>query len=388
MIRQAKQGDNWRAINRGNSSCFISQVECVVEGHGASTIDFGKGITAFIGRNGSRKTTLIRGIYKLLPSTKRNREIKSERSNALAVADATFIDSDNNARKLSAGQVSVEALLFDPCSSVPELRSILRQDENMEDLFEIGELRDFTDDELNELEFLSGNTYQKVELVVIEEYNKDFPRFPLYRVERNGVCYDSRDMGYGELSILLFHWIMGQIRECREDGESVVVFLEEPESFISPEYQKRLMSFCADVVATCKCQALVVSHSEHIIGRISHSKIQNIRWHAGNIEVSALSRTSEVFEELGLLPSRKALLVCEDQHSKVLIRELLRCSSRFGVNEFLIHVVNGDGDVKLSLTKIPKIIEGFRFIGVLDGDCRNHDWSGFNVCSCVGRRGE
>lgn len=380
MIRQAKQSDLWRAINVGNSASFISEIQCRVDGHEIQTVRLEKGIIAFIGRNGARKTTLIRGVYSLLPSTKKNREIPLEDDNALEVIDAEFVQNKTEVLKISAGGIVIEAFLFDPCSSVPELRSILRADENLEDLWGFGESRELSREEISEIEYLSGNTYNKIEVVIVEDYSIEFPRFPLYRVERNGFSYDSRGMGYGEFSILLFHWIAGQVSNCKDDGENVVLFLEEPESFISPEYQKRLMAFCVDRVASCKCQAFVVSHSEHVIGRIKHSKIHNVRWDSGGIEITALSKNSQVFDELGLVPSRKAFLSCEDVHSSILLSELLRCSQRFGVNEFLINTVKGEGDVRSSLSNTPDILDGFRFIGVLDGDCRAADWSGFRVC--------
>jgi|GEM_PF-2528243 len=384
MIRNAKLPDYWRAINSGNSSCYINRVYYQVDGHPPNQIELEKGITAFIGRNGSRKTTLIRGIYRRLPSSKRNRNILEDRTSTLKIIDGEFQSHTTSVCNLSNATTPIEAFLFDPCSSVPELRGILRRDENMDDLFEIGELKQLNGEELKTLEYLTGNSYASASYVVVEDYNDEYPRFPIFKVERDGMTYDSRDMGYGELSILLFYWILEQVKGCQEDKEDVVVFLEEPESFISPEYQKRLMAFCARVVVECKCQALVVSHSEHIISRIKHSNIFNIRWSLGGVEIGKLTRTSEVLQELGLVASRSGFLACEDVHSKALIKELLRTSPRFGVGEFVIQSYKGEGEVRNCLSNIPGQADGFRFIGVLDGDCRSQNWGDFRTCFLPG----
>lgn len=263
----------------------------------------------------------------------------------------------------------LNAYLFDPCNLIPDIQKIFHQQSNIEELLD-GYAPSLHDPErLKLLNYLANNNYEKIYVYNLEDVYEDFPILPFFIVERDGVNYDSTQMGLGELSILYFDWLLNYISRS---SDNKILLIEEPESFIPPLVQKRFINVLATLVADNAFQCLISTHSEHILKVIPRTHIKLMLYDSTQIKYKFLDikDNSQILNNLGLQSLKKAVLFFEDLSAEILLIELISKSDFFHLDNFYFHCSGSESEIIKQVKYLPTNYQELKFIAIFDGDGR------------------
>ncbi|KKM58412.1 hypothetical protein LCGC14_1549390 [marine sediment metagenome] len=262
----------------------------------------------------------------------------------------------------------------------------------------IGEFRNFqeeTDGDLNPQEIISnGGNFP----IIIADYcyniqkNRDFIQFLLnklypdvkhlwteYRgkskkpfiLEFNDMRRTFNNVGKGMHQILI---ILTHLIQLKENS---TLFIEEPELYIHPELQKKLLDIIRKFLPLH--QVFITSHSPFYINSFNETQsIHEIQKVNGVSSVKNVNseNISEVFNRLGLEPSDllmyNGLILVEGKTDIFLLKKLM---SDFLIDNH-IEIISIEGKYKLHFFADHKILSnlirmGFKFLIILDHDERN-----------------
>lgn len=258
-------------------------------------------------------------------------------------------------------------LLFDPCTLIPEIQTLFVQQENLNELLDSFSPNILSVDDLKLVNFITNTEYTSVEVINIEDEYESFPMLPFFSVERDGVRYDSRAMGLGELSLLYYFWIVDYIGKSESNS---LLIIEEPESFLPPLIQNRLCDILAMTLATKGTTCLISTHSEHILRKIPRSHVHIMSRVLKEVIFFNAASNIEQMSLLGLTAPKKGLLFYEDHAAYLFTRSMVKASPLYVIDSFYYHCSGSDGDVLIDLKRFPSNLIDFSFIAVFDGDCR------------------
>lgn len=373
-IRRARQLDHWRTALRRNYDLQLNQVECysgpILDG---ANFALKRGINAVIGMNGTGKSSFIRGMYNCFVSQYSNRSrfsplIDTSRFTFRVEIDGVASSIERQPADTAADSLpDITALIFDPCMLIPSIQNLLASQNNLHELIESFQPRELSAEELASANYLANANYTAISITNIEDEYKDFPLLPFFQIRTPYAAYDSRQMGLGELSLLYFHWLVNYASKL----ETKVLFLiEEPESFIPPISQVRLANVVASTAAETGTSVFISTHSEHILERIPRDHI-HIMTRGGSVKKTIVASTDyEKMTVLGLSAPKLGVLFFEDLAAELLLRSLLRRSARAKPDSFYYHKSGSDSGVLQTCARLPKTLEGFALIGILDGNAR------------------
>lgn len=372
-LRQAKMNDHWRtAFKRDYSLVVKDMVFSEGEIFGNASLKLKPGVNAIVGKNGVGKSSFIRAIYNSLMCDSSNRKKfsnlldKSKIKLDLTISGEEFLLNlvpfeDNEIEQ------DILCLLFDPCSLIPEIQNLFNQQDNFNELLEALSSVPLSEDDLKLASFITNTEYSSIEIINIEDEYDSFPMLPFFTVDREGVKYDSRNMGLGELSLLYYFWIIDYIRKSKSN---CLLIIEEPESFLPPLIQNRLCDVLAMTLATEGTACLISTHSEHILRKIPRSHIHIMCRILQQTKFFNAASHFERMDVLGLMAPKKGLLFYEDHAAYLFAKSLIKVSPLFVLDSFLYHCSGSEGDVLLDLKRYPSTMTDFSFLAVFDGDCR------------------
>lgn len=374
VLKDAKFNDYWRKVYKRNYEVSLDKVS-FIDGdlYDSLELNLNQGINAIIGKNGIGKSNFIRSLYNLFCSENSNRNKFSrlnDRNNifidyTLYKNKKTFlyvIDGEDQNSELSA-------YLFDPCSLIPEIQKVFSSQSNIDELLEGYSKNDYNPERLRNLNYLANNTYQKVSVYNLEEVYEEFPILPFFEVEKSGACYDSTQMGLGELSILYFDWLLNYINiSC----SNKILLIEEPESFLPPIVQKRFINILATYVADKAFQCLISTHSEHILEKIPRTHIKLMLHDSDKkcYKFLEIIDNYQILNNLGLESPKKAVLFYEDFCAKIFLVELISKSQVLHIDNFYLHCSGSESEIIDQVKFLPNNYTDFKFIAIFDGDGR------------------
>lgn len=372
-LRQAKIDDFWRKSYLRNYPLLLNEIGFengeIFDG---LKLSLEPGINAIVGRNGIGKSNFIRSVFNSLASESSNRKKFNHLLDGCDVTLDVSIDAETYSLTCSPYQQNTEdsiflCLLFDPCNLIPEIQKLFCEQGNIEELLESYNSVELDSDDLKLVNFLTNSTYQKVEIINIEDEYEGFPMVPFFIVEQDGARYDSRNMGLGELSLLYFFWLIDYIKKS---DSHCLLLIEEPESFLPPLTQNRLCNVVAMTCAEKGTYCLISTHSEHILKRIPRTHIHAMSKVSGEVKFFTVSSHFEQMGVLGLTSPKKGVLFFEDEAAGLLIKALVKASLVLVVDSFYYHNSVSDNGVINDLERFPNGLAGFSFIAIFDGDCR------------------
>lgn len=372
-LRQAKMDDHWRtAFKREYSLVVKDMVFSEGEIFGNTSLTLKPGVNAIVGKNGVGKSSFIRAVYNSLMSDSSNRRKFSNLLDKSKIELDVTISGENFSLNLipfedNEIEHDILCLLFDPCSLIPEIQNLFNQQDNFNELLEVFSSVPLSTDELKLANFITNTDYCSIEIINIEDEYESFPMLPFFTVERQGVKYDSRSMGLGELSLLYYFWIVKYIRKSKSN---CLLIIEEPESFLPPLIQNRLCDVLAMTLATKGTACLISTHSEHILRKIPRSHIHIMCRILQQIKFFNAASNFERMDILGLMAPKKGLLFYEDHAAYLFAKALIKVSPLFVLDSFLYHCSGSEGDVLKDLKRYPRNLTDFSFVAVFDGDCR------------------
>lgn len=366
-FKQAKFNDYWRRCGKRDFNCYIHGFK-VSNGNilSGASLELNKGITAIAGKNGVGKSTLISSLYNSVLSENSNRcKIDSLIDlNDFEVTVSIFRNGETilvGASELEDGELT--PYLFDPCSYIPNYLSFIRKLDNLdEQLEQIGQ-REYSNEHLLNINYLTNSLYSSVKVWNIEQEYDEHPVIPFFEVERNGVVYKSNTMGIGELSLLYFFWLIERISSI---SENALLFIEEPESYLPPKTQKRLMNCLAWLISSKGVSAILSTHSEHILSFIDPESIHLMIDHGQEKRFYRdLDSVREILE-LGLqkTTSKKGLLSVEDKSALILLKALLGDLSDL----YSFEIAGSEGDLIKRCGIFLNSVDDYMFRAIFDGD--------------------
>ena len=216
--------------------------------------------------------------------------------------------------------------------------------------------------------YITNNLYRKIRVFNIEDEYPKFPIFPIFIVERDGLKYDSRSMGLGELSMLYLFWMLDYISK---DNKNILLIIEEPESFISPLVQSRLINILVKYIVDKNLNCIISTHSEHILKKIPATSLKQLLYSPRKNEYKFIElKNLEILQTLGLSIPKKGILFFEDKAAELFLKQLINQSLLNAVENFYFHCSGDDSHIVSHINEMPKTLNNFQFIGVFDGDAR------------------
>lgn len=372
-LRQAKFDDHWRTAFKRQYPLVLKSMR-FQEGKvfdGAKLV-LRPGVNAIVGKNGVGKSNFVRALYNSLMGESSNRERFSRLLDESTVQlDMVLAGTEYsvNLAPLKKNEVDhdILCLLYDPCTLIPEIQALFSKQDNLEELLEGFSPVRLSGEELRLANFIANTSYSSVEIVNIEDEYTSFPILPFFIVCRDGVRYDSRDMGLGELSLLYYFWIIGYVSDS---GRNCLLIIEEPESFLPPLIQNRLCDVLAMVLAVKGIACLISTHSEHVLRKIPRDHIHVMSRVMGKVHFFNAASHFEQMSVLGLTAPKKAMIFYEDKAAFLFFCALLKFSSLYVKDSFYYHCSGSEGDVLTDLKRFPSGLSGFSFVAMFDGDSR------------------
>lgn len=372
-LRKAKIDDHWRKVYKRRYPLLITELT-FSEGavFGDIQLSLEAGMNTIVGKNGIGKSNFIRAIYNSLVSEGSNRKRFPRLLDTSRIKLDMTLGDDEFSLDLSPSEHNeieqdILCLLFDPCTLIPEIQKLFQDQDNLAELLESFSIVPLSSDQLKVVNFVTNTEYSSIEVVNIEDEYESFPMLPFFIVDRQGVKYDSRDMGLGELSLLYYCWIIDYIKKTESN---CFLIIEEPESFIPPLNQNRLCDVLAMTLATKGASCLVSTHSEHVLRRIPRSHVHIMSRVDNHIRFFNAASNFEQMGVLGLTAPKIGVLFYEDHAAYLFTKALVRASPLFVIDSFHYHKSGSDSEVISDLRRFPSSLSDFLFIAVFDGDCR------------------
>lgn len=380
-FRMATITDYWRAANNRQ---FPTQIKKIKFNNCPTLMDLSikldRGLIAICGANGIGKSSLVKMLFNSL----RNKE---ENTGGRVAFDLEHVTNKNlevtlvqNGQELSIlhdTEHDIDICLFDPCTIVPLLQRFYQDLSDLDDLLLAHGTYSYDKARLDRLNYLTNHTYQEVKCTDIEDEFSSFPlsKMPFFVVKnRHGVTYDSKSMGLGEFSLFYFDWL---IQRAISDSCKLII-LEEPESYLPPSIQNRLINVVAFLADQHSIQPIICTHSDSIISRIDRNRVISIRKVGNSLKPFDANSDFQSLQTLGLVAEKKGIIFCEDNAALAFAKHLVALSSNHVVDNFYYHVSGSNGDIENILKGLPKDIDRFQFFGLFDGDCRERNQSAFS----------
>lgn len=371
-LRQARINDHWNKVYKRKYPLTINKLQ-LSDGDifGRLTLSLKPGINAIVGKNGVGKSNFIRTIYNSLITDESNRQRFHQLFDESKVEIEIEVSGEISKLNLSLSEEVTDndilCLLFDPCTLIPEIQNLFLTQSNLDELLEVFNSSKLSNEDLKLVNFITNTEYSEVTITNIEDEYESFPSLPFFIVDRQGIKYDSRNMGLGELSLLYYYWIIDYIKKSKRN---CLLIIEEPESFLPPLIQNRLCDTLAMTLSTKGISCLISTHSEHILRKIPRNHIKVMSRVSNQINFIDASLHFEHMDILGLNAPKKGVIFYEDKAAYLFSTSLIKLSSRFVSDSFLYHMSGSEGDVLIDLSRFPKSFPDFSFLAIFDGDCR------------------
>ena len=366
-MRQAAVKDIWSEIYKEKhlSVNLLDLSFKDIESLNIGTLSLEYGINILCGANGAGKSTILECINYLLTG-----EAEIEKINL-------FLNNDLKIRLKYRGQEKqVGSENFDQDGERPKVKYIrtgssvecmnrIKEEENFEEYLESIEEYIFTSDDLKNITEIVGKKYESCVGYMIEE-TLNYESVPFFKVKSNSIKYDSRNMGVGEHSAIYIYYYMKNMRDA-------IVLLEEPETFLPPYSQRKLIQIICKLSITNKLNLLVTTHSNYILDEIPNKYIKLLR--RCPISDSVLIESiedNEYLRPLGLGEKIKGYILVEDEVAKYFCTSILKHLEPKILKKYrVIAVVGGSSEVAKILKMYKSKEYDFDIIGIFDGDMNN-----------------
>lgn len=362
-MRSAKVNDYWRTLYKRNYDHIIENVN--LNGvSGITNVELSKGIFAICGLNGAGKSTIISSLKDIFGLKTTSQDLKKVDGKAveaniiwkgekktLSNKDRTkFIDIDGN-------QGIINYIDYKQSTDILEY---LDQD-NLEELLEQYDQNVLDKNALSDLNYIVGKEYDEVRLIEIEDEDSSIPYF---KVNIHGIEYDSLSMGIGEHFLFYIYWLFNRIEKTG------VVLIEEPETFISINSQKKLMNYIAKKSSEIGLSIIIATHSPYIIKNIRKENICIVSRYSKHVSVIKPIYEKESLSSLGLEIPKRGCIFVEDYVAEIFLSVILSRNHSYLLKEYNIEYVHGETGITERL-KFPYSDKfTYKIIGIYDGDMR------------------
>jgi predicted ATPase len=374
-VKQAQVLDTWRkALGRPYPTAYKKLEFAGLKRVGSGALSFTPGITALIGGNGVGKSTLMRALLRSLGPLREEQMAKMFGPTAGMTLNGTITVNTNAEVKtaLTDEGVSVtptgsnvpEFAWIDPSTYATHVRRLILNDANFADNLQGIDPQKFTEEDCDSISYVIGRKYESVHLYEVEEYGTQEELLPFFRVRVEGIDYDSVGMGLGELSLALIYWRLRALKS------GTMVFIEEPETHISPRAQENLMDVCMAKALKNASSLVITTHSPFVLSKVPQSRVRLIVRAAQNVQVIENPSHDQIARVLGDRLTYHGAIVVEDELARSMTRALLRMLAPDLLEYFEVSVAGSNDEIVKALKGLPPLKNWFSLVGVFDGDQR------------------
>ena len=217
-----------------------------------------------------------------------------------------------------------------------------------------------TEGELKEVKFLLGRDYRSID---VYEFGDD-QRWPFFEVARGDDRYDTRTMGSGELACFHLWWRLRFIEQHS------LIFIEEPETYVSPYAQWAFAAILMRFLVRRKCVAIVVSHSASFIQSVPLPSVVFVTRLGTNMEVIPRPPVGYL-KKIGMPLVVSTLCCVEDNRAKDFLGAILLKFAYDLMQTTAIHVCGSDSEVTQTVQGATSLPDCPRLFAVYDGDMKD-----------------
>lgn len=325
-------------------------------------VDMSSKLVSICGKNGIGKTLLLKIIYKILTNEDCGLEPylleKIPDCNVtIKIKKTTSIIAKGNKKKIEGIEY------FDASAFCYTSRKVLGNDIQENGLINSASMYLLDAQELDILNRITSKTYTKVEcfeVVGADDTDDVYPYFKVYF--KNSSTYSSAQMGAGEYKIFVTFWKM----KCLE--KHTILLLEEPETFLCPLSQKRLLEFFVECIDKKKLQIILSTHSEHILTNQPLNSIKFLKKVAQDKhELIAAKDKIRYFQALGVTPTKNNIFLVEDNFAQLVLEKILKSKAEDLYVTSFIHSLDGESNIG-KVSKHYVSYKGLNFVAVYDAD--------------------
>lgn len=322
-------------------------------------------LTVICGPNGVGKSTLIKALYaifredSIIPKEEPLLAAGSASLSATFKGKAFTVERDLASAPLEDSIVRAEYI--ESSKQPTSYQAHFRTFDSVDDI--INGLAKVTIDEkeLGEISFLLGREYRSID---VYEYGEG-DRWPFFEVARGDDRYDTRTMGAGELACFHLWWRLKYVEE------DTLLFIEEPETYISPYAQKSFAALLMQFLFQRRCVAIVVSHSASFVEAAPAQSVIFVTRLGPNMEVLT-KPPKEFLKKIGIGRSIDTVCCVEDVRAKDFLNAILREFAFEALQTTTVHVSGSDSEVTTTVSGTAELANFPRLFGVFDGDLREN----------------
>lgn len=321
-MREAKVNDIWKSLyNIDKYDYKIKNIK--LKGIVNGSFEAYKGISAICGLNGVGKSTIMLaikdalGIYMNRFESNKIKNQKVEMEIEIKKDDKKVQVKNEEGKRLPDVLKTNSLAYYLDYGLAVKANEYLMQD-NLKELLDQYEETPFSKKELEDISYLVGKQYTKCTVTEIydendngyqEEEGKEI-NIPFFKVESQGIEYDSLTMGLGESILFYFYWFFRYI------SKSCIVIFEEPEAFLNIKSQQNLMNLICKKCNEVGINIIVTTHSPYIINKIREDNIYILNKFKKYTHLINSENKHSALKNLGMYLHKKGIFYVEDEVAK------------------------------------------------------------------------
>lgn len=366
-MRKSKETDYWDRVYKRNYPVSLKKID--LNGlNNINEIELSDGVVVICGLNGAGKSTIISAIKNVIGMTLSDHDIHRIGNHLiegeLKINTQILPCSNKDGKKACNLGIDINKVKFLDCSESAKAQQFVIEQCNFEELIEQNEEYNFSEKEIEEINYLTGKRYAVCEVREFEDI-EEIGTIPYFQVTVGDVEYDSRGMGSGEHFLLYLFWC---INKCEKE---TILIIEEPETYVSIQSQAHFVNYLGKQIAEKGIQVIMTTHSPHLLEHVKNKNIRIIS-RVGNMTVVKVPDENMLAESiLGIEGKCTGTLFVEDKVAYDFLSIILEDKAPYILKRYTIDIVGGENAISkcLEFPRSDKI--KYNFVGVYDGDMRS-----------------
>ena len=273
-MREAKENDFFREINKEGWSCGVKRIVFEDDVFSEKTeLNFAPAINFLVGPNGVGKTRLLKSIYEIVKNKFNNPELVDN--------NIYFYNFNSNSEIVFLHSGDIVETYKKYFQTIQDVNFVLLNGLSA---------KEFDKDDLAEACWLVNKSYESISIYEVtpslrigsenstDEIYYSEEVVPYFIAKSKGVTYDTRDMGSGEYAALYILWSLKRLEK------NSLVFVEEPETFLSFMVQHNLSVLFAKYASLKKSAFTISTHSYPMIQHYRSESIKSLLYFKNKIK--------------------------------------------------------------------------------------------------------